>query len=297
LGEREIRMSLREQLESGKFIVVSEIQPPKGLNTSELLENADFLRGRVDFILVPDLQNAVMRLGSLATCHALKQKGMMPIFQIACRDRNRLALQSDLLNAAALGIENILVVKGEDPTVGDHPEAKAVFDLTSAELISVIQGLQKGHDMAGNDLDGFPRFFTGAEVNPGLEPGALELEIVDMEKQIRNGANFFVTPAVFDINLLEKFIKKVEHLKVPIFAGVTILKSAGMARYMNRAMRGVFVPEETITKLLKAPDRLKASTEIASSLIKEVKNLCRGIYIIPIGWESRVPVVLDAAGL
>ncbi len=290
-------MSLREQLESGKFIVVSEIQPPKGLNTSELLENADFLRGRVDFILVPDLQNAVMRLGSLATCHFLKKKGMRPIFQIACRDRNRLALQSDLLNAAALGIENILVVKGEDPTVGDHPEAKAVFDLTSAELISVIEGLQKGHDMAGNDLDGFPRFFTGAEVNPGLEPGALELEIVDMEKQIRNGANFFVTPAVFDIDLLEKFIKKVEHLKVPIFAGVTILKSAGMARYMNRAMRGVFVPEETITKLLKAPDRLKTSTEIASGLIKEMKNLCRGIYIIPIGWESRVPVVLDAAGL
>jgi 5,10-methylenetetrahydrofolate reductase len=290
-------MSLREQLESGKFIIVSEIQPPKGIDTRELLENADFIKGRVDFVVVPDLQNAVMRLGSLATCHFLKEKGVRPILQIACRDRNRLALQSDLLNAAAFGIENIIVVKGEDPSLGDHPEAKPVFDLTSIELISVIQGLQKGHDMAGNDLDGFPKFLIGAEVNPGLELGALELEISDMEKQIRNGANFFLTPPIFDTVLLEKFMKKVEHLKVPILAGVTILKSAGMARYMNRIMRGVFVPEETITKLLKAPDKLKASTEIASNLIKEMRDLCQGIYMIPIGWEKRVPAVLDAAGL
>jgi len=289
-------MSLREQLESGKFIIVSEIQPPKGIDTRELLENADFLKGRVDFVVVPDLQNAVMRLGSLATCYLLKQRGIRPILQIACRDRNRLALQSDLLNAAAFGIENVLVVEGEDPSLGDHPEAKPIFDLTSIELISVIQGLQKGHDMAGNDLDGFPHFFVGAEVNPGLEPGALELEIADMEKQIRNGANFFLTPAIFDAGLLERFMRKAQHLKVPIFAGVTILKSAGMARYMNRVMKGVFVPEETITKLLKAPDKLKASTEIASSLIKEVKNLCQGIYMIPIGWEKRVPAILDAAG-
>ncbi len=290
-------MSLREQLESGKFIIVSEIQPPKGIDTRELLENADFLKGRVDFVVVPDLQNAVMRLGSLATCHLLMQRGIKPVLQIACRDRNRLALQSDLLNAAVLGIDNVLVIQGEDPSLGDHPEAKPVFDLTSIELISVIQGLQKGHDMAGNDLDGFPKFFVGAEVNPGLEPGALELEISDMEKQIRMGANFFLTPAIFDIDLLEKFMRKVEHLKVPIFAGVTILKSAGMARYMNRVMRGVFVREETITKLLKAPDKLKASTEIASSLIKGMKGLCQGIYVIPIGWEKRVPAVLDAAGL
>ena len=290
-------MTLREQLESGKFVIVSEIQPPKGIDTKELLENADFLKGRVDFVVVPDLQNAVMRLGSLASCHLLKQKGIRPILQMACRDRNRFALQSDLLNAAAFGIENVLVVQGEDPSLGDHPEAKPVFDLTSIELISAIQGLQKGHDMAGNDLDGFPKFFVGAEVNPGLEPAALELEIADMEKQIRNGANFFLTPAIFDTVLLEKFMRKVEHLKVPIFAGVTILKSAGMARYMNRVMRGVFVSEETVTKLLKAPDKLKASTEIASNLIKEMKNLCQGIYMIPIGWEKRVPAILDAAGL
>jgi methylenetetrahydrofolate reductase (NADPH) len=290
-------MSLREQLESGKFIVTSEIQPPKGINTEELLENADFLKGRVDFVVVPDLQNAVMRLGSLVTCYLLKQRGIKSIFQIACGNRNRLALQSDLLNAAVLGIENVLVVEGEEPPLGDHPDAKPVYDLTSIELISVIQGLQKGHDMTGNDLDGFPKFFIGAEVNPGLEPGALELEIADMEKKIRNGANFFLTPAIFDPLLLEKFIKKVEHLRVPVFAGVTILKSAGMARYMNRVMKGVFVPEEIITKLLKAPDKLKASTEIASGLIREAKNLCQGIYMIPIGWEKRVPAVLDAAGL
>jgi 5,10-methylenetetrahydrofolate reductase len=290
-------MSLREQLESGKFIVVSEIQPPKGIDTSGLLESADHLKGRVDFVVVPDLQNAVMRLGSLASCHLLKQKGLIPIFQITCRDRNRLALQSDLLHAAGLGIENVLVVDGEDPKLGDHPEAKAVFDLTAVELIAAIQGLQKGHDMAGNDLEGFPKFFVGAQVNPGLEPGALELEIADMEKKIRNGANFLFTPAIFDSKVLEKFVRKVEHFKAPIFAGVTILKSAGMARYMNRVMKDVFVPEETITKLLKAPDTVKASTEIAAELINEIKTLCRGIYIIPIGWENRVPAVLDAANL
>jgi 5,10-methylenetetrahydrofolate reductase len=288
-------MSLREQLETGKFIVVSEIQPPKGIDTGELLENAAFLKGRVDFVVVPDLQNAVMRLGSLATCHFLKQKGIEPIFQVTCRDRNRLALQSDLLSVAALAIENVLAVEGQDPKLGDHPETKPVYDLTSIDLISTIQGLQKGHDMAGNDLNGFPKFLVGAEVNPGLEPGALELEVADMEKKIRNGASFFLTPAIFDPHLFEKFMRKVEHLKVPIFAGVTILKSAGMARYLNRVMKGILVPEETIAKLLKAPDKLKASTEIASSLIREMKNMCRGVYIIPIGWEKRVPAVLDAA--
>ena len=290
-------MSLREQLGSGKFIVISEIQPPKGIDTKELLENGDFLKGRVDFVVVPDLQNAVMRLGSLATCYLLKQKGIRPIFQIACRDRNRLALQSDLLNAAVLDIENVLVVEGDDPPLGDHPEAKPVFDVTSIELISVIGGLQKGHDMAGNDLDGFPKFFIGAEVNPGLEPGALELEIADMEKKIRNGANFFLTAAIFDPHLFEKFMRKVEHLKVPILAGITILKSAGMARYMNRVMKGVFVPEETIEKLLKAPDKLKASTDIASTLVREMKDICQGICVIPIGWEKRVPAILDAVGI
>ena len=290
-------MSLRELLESGKFTIISEIQPPKGINTSELLESVDYLKGRVDFVVVPDLQNAVMRLGSLATCYFLKQKGLRPIFQVTCRDRNRLALQSDLLNAAALGLHDVLVVQGEDPKLGDHPEAKPVFDLTSIELLSVIQGLQKGHDMAGNDLDGFPRFFVGAVVNPALEPGALELEIADMEKKIRNGANFFLTPPIFDPELLKKFTNKIERFKAPIFAGVTILKSAGMARYMNRVMQEVFVPEEIITKLLKAPDNVKASTEIAADLIREMKNLCRGIYIVPIGWEKRVPAVLDAAGI
>src|SRR3989338_4528413 len=198
-------MSFTEKVETGKFIVTSEIGPPKGIDIKEMLEDADLVKNRVDAINVTDLQSSVMRLGSLAVCHLLKDRGIEPVFQVTCRDRNRLALQSDLLSAAVLGIENILALTGDYPTLGDHPEAKPVFDLDSVQPLEVIKTLQEGKDMKGNPLKGSPKFCVGAVVNPGADP--IEPEIIKMEKKIEAGAKFFQTQAVHDIELFKKFLK------------------------------------------------------------------------------------------
>ena len=289
-------MTFKEKLRLGKFIVTSEIGPPKGIETKILLEDAELIRGRVDGINVTDLQSSVMRLGSLAVCSLLKQKDFEPIFQMTCRDRNRLALQSDLLSAAALGIENILILTGDHPTLGDHPEAKPVFDLDSVQLLQVARKLEQGFDMKGNKLIGAaPKFCLGAVVNPGADP--LDPQIMKMEKKIEAGAEFFQTQAVYDVKLFENFLSKIKHLKVPILAGIVLLKSAGMAKYMNKNVAGVFVPDNLIKEMEETKDKVAQSVEIASQLIKELKPMCQGIHLMPIGWDKVVPKVLDAAGI
>ena len=225
-------MSFCDKIRSGKFIVTSEIGPPKGIDTSEILEDADLIKGRVDAVNVTDLQSSVLRLGSLVVCHLLKARGIEPILQMTCRDRNRLALQSDLLSAAVLGIENVLVLTGDYPSAGDHPEAKPVFDLGSVELLDVVKGLQAGRDMKGNILKGTPKFCVGAVVNPGADP--LEPEIIKMEKKVEAGALFFQTQAIYDIELYKRFLDASKHLKTTILAGIILLKSAGMASPSRR---------------------------------------------------------------
>lgn len=288
-------MTFCDKIKAGKFIVTSEIGPPKGIDIKEALEDADLIKGKVDAINVTDLQSSVMRLGSLAVCHLLKDRAIEPIFQITCRDRNRLALQSDLLSAAALGIENVLALTGDYTTLGDHPEAKPVFDLGSIELLDVIRSLEEGKDMKGNALKGAPKFCVGAVVNPGADP--LEPEIIKMEKKISSGALFFQTQAVYDIELFKRFLDAAKHLKTTILAGIVLLKSAGMAKYMNKNVAGVFVPDNLIKELVETKDKSAQSIEIAARLIKELKPLCQGIHIMPIGWDRKVPLVLDAAGL
>lgn len=290
-------MSLREAIDSGKFIVTSEIGPPKGIDVEEILKDAELIKGRVDGINVTDLQSSVMKLGSLAMCHLLKERGHDPVFQLTCRDRNRLALQSDLLSAATLGIENVLVITGDHPSLGDHPQAKSVFDIDSIQLLEAIKGLQQGHDMAGNKLESVPKFCVGAAVNPGADP--LEPQIIKMEKKIEAGAVFFQTQAVYDVKLFSKFMDGIKHLRAIVLAGIVLLKSAGMARYMNENVAGVHVPDELIKEMeeVSKEDRPKKSIEIAARLINELKGLCQGVHIMPIGWEKRVPLVLDAAGL
>jgi 5,10-methylenetetrahydrofolate reductase len=288
-------LNFKEKIQSGKFLLTSEIGPPKGIQTKVILEEAELIRGRVDAINVTDLQSSVMRLGSLAVCALLKQKGFEPIFQITCRDRNRLALQSDILSAASLGIENILVLTGDHTTLGDHPDAKPVFDLDSVQLLQVIEKLQEGFDMKDNKLEGAaPKFCVGAVVNPGADP--IEPQIIKMEKKIDAGAEFFQTQAVYDIKVFENFLSKIKHLKTTILAGIVLLKSAGMARYMNKNVAGVFVPDNLIKEMEETKDKAAKSVEIASRLIKELKPLCQGIHIMPIGWGKLLPVVLDAAG-
>ena len=289
-------MTFKEKLQSGKFLLTSEIGPPKGIETQKMFEDAELIRTRVDAINVTDLQSSVMRLGSLAVCSLLKQKGFEPIFQMTCRDRNRLALQSDLLSAAVLGIENVLILTGDHTTLGDHPDAKPVFDLDSVQLLQVAGKLQQGLDMKGNKLEGAaPKFCLGAVVNPGADP--LEPQIMKMEKKIEAGAQFFQTQAVYDIKTFENFLNKTKHLKTTIMAGIVLLKSAGMARFMNKNVAGVFVPDDLIKEMEATKDKVATSVEIASRLIKELKPMCQGIHIMPIGWDKVVPKVLDASGL
>ena len=289
-------MTFKEKIQSGKFLVTSEIGPPKGIETKTILEDAELIRGRVDAINVTDLQSSVMRLGSLAVCSLLKQKDFEPIFQVTCRDRNRLALQSDILSAAALGIENILALTGDHTTLGDHPEAKPVFDLDSVQLLQVIRKLEQGLDMKGNKLEGAPpKFCAGAVVNPGADP--LEPQIIKMEKKISAGAEFFQTQAVYDLKIFENFLSKSKHLKTTILAGIVLLKSAGMAKYMNKNVAGVFVPDNLIKEMEETKDKQTKSVEIAARLIKELKPMCQGIHVMPIGWDKVVPRVLDASNL
>ncbi|MBI3991250.1 MAG: methylenetetrahydrofolate reductase, partial [Candidatus Omnitrophica bacterium] len=278
-------MSLKEKIQAGKFLLTSEVGPPKGIETKTLLEDAELIRGRVDAINVTDLQSSVMRLGSLAVSSLLKQKGFEPIFQVTCRDRNRLALQSDILSAAALGIENLLILTGDHPTLGDHPEAKPVFDLDSVQLLQVVGKLQEGFDMKGNKLEGLlPKFCVGAVVNPGADP--IEPQILKMEKKIEAGAEFFQTQAVYDIKIFDNFLSKIKHLKTTILAGIVLLKSAGMARYMNKNVAGVVVPDNLIKEMEETKDKVTTSVAIAARLIKDLKPMCHGIHIMPIGWDK-----------
>jgi len=291
-------MSLRALLDAAKFVVTAEVGPLKGTDTTEIEEVAELLRGRVDAANVTDQQSSVMRLGSLATCHLLRERGLEPVFQVTCRDRNRLALQSDLLSAHVLGIENILAITGDLPALGDHPEAKPVYDLDSVQLLWVIKRLNEGYDMMGNELSGKPNFFPGAVVNPGADTEtALDLQLIKMEKKIALGAKFFQTQAIYDIDAFVKFMKRVEGFNIPILAGIIPLKSAGMARFMNKNVAGVFVPEELINKLATAEDKTQTGIGIAADLIKQLKDICHGVHIMAIGWEKRVPEILDAAGL
>jgi len=292
----ENKMTFKEKIQAGKFLLTSEVGPDKGIHTQRLLQDAELIRNKVDAINVTDLQSSIMRLGSLTVSFLLKQKGFEPIYQLTCRDRNRLALQSDLLSAAALGIENILIATGDHPRLGDHPEAKPVFDLDSVQLLQVAKKLESGFDMQGHKLEGSaPKFCIGAVVNPGADP--LAPQIMKMEKKIAAGAEFFQTQAVFDVKTFEIFISKIKPVKVPIMAGIVLLKSAGMARYMNEHVSGISVPEELITEIDASKDKVATSIEIASRLIKQLKPLCQGIHIMSIGWEKIVPQVLEASGL
>jgi len=279
-------------------VVTAEVGPLKGTDTTEIKEVAELLRGRVAAANVTDQQSSVMKLGSLATCYLLKEAGLEPVFQMTCRDRNRIALQSDLLSAWVLGVGNVLAITGDLPSLGDHPQAKPVYDIDSVQLLWVMKKLNEGYDMVGNELQGKPDFFPGAVVNPGADTEAsFELQLIKMEKKIEAGARFFQTQAIYDANIFAKFMKRVEGFNVPIFVGIIPLKSAGMAKYMNKNVAGVFVPEELIEQMAQTEDKVRTGIEIAARLIRELKGVCQGIHIMPIGWEKRVPAILDAAGL
>ena len=285
-----------------KFVITSEIGPPKGWQVQHLIEEVKkYLKDKVDAINVTDNQSSVMRFGSLGMCILLKQNGFEPIYQVTCRDRNRIALQSDILTAAAFGIENLLLLTGDHTVLGDHKDAKPVFDLDSVSLIYTVKRLMEGYDLAGNKLEGEPpSFCIGAVVSPEAEP--LELHLFKMEKKILAGAEFFQTQLVFNP---EKFIKFIDIVrknfgKIPILAGITILKSVAMAKYMNENVAGVNVPEHLIEELKRDDKKTKSGQtgiEISAKIIKEIKNYCEGIHIMPLGWYHKIEDLLSLAGL
>ena len=291
-------MALKEALESGKFAVTTEVGPLKGTDISEVVELAEILHGKVDGINVTDQQSAVMRLGSLAVCSIMVQKDTDPVFQMTCRDRNRIALQSDLLSASVLGVNNVLVISGDYPTLGDHIDAKEVYDLDSEQLLWTINRMNEGYDLVGNELQGKTDFFVGAVVKPVSDTNeSFELQLAMMEKKISVGARFFQTQAVYDVAAFEKFMNQAAQFNVPVLAGVIPLKSAGMARYMNKNVSGVFVPEHMIEEMAKTKDKTKTGLELAAQLIKDLKDFSQGVHIMAIGWEKKVPDILELAGL
>jgi len=291
-------MKLTERFKQGKFVITCEVGPPKGIEIEKILNELEPLRTKVDAFNVTDLQSSVMRIGSLAPCRLLKERGLEAIMQLTCRDRNRLGLQSDVLSAAVLGIENLLCLTGDHPRLGDHPQAMPVFDLDSVQLLAAVKSLMNGKDIAGNDLEGKPpQFALGAVVNPGAEP--LDPQILKMEKKVAAGAEFFQTQAVYEVDKFADFMKKVKHLNMPIMAGIVLLKSPAMAKFMNANVAGIHVPDEIINELAGVPkeQRVQKSLEISARLIKQLKDLCQGIHIMSLGWERHVPTVLEMAGL
>jgi 5,10-methylenetetrahydrofolate reductase len=197
-----------------------------------------------------------------------------------------------------LGIKNVLALTGDHTTLGDHPQAMPVFDLDSVGLLNVIGKINEGFDMSGNELKGAPDFFPGAVVNPGADTeAALEMQIIKMEKKIEAGAKFIQTQGVYDLDLFEKFMKRIEGFKTTILGGVILLKSAGMAKFMNKNVAGVFVPESLIKEMETTKDKVKTSIEIAARLIKGMKDICQGVHIMALGWEKKIPMVLEEAGL
>lgn len=289
-------MPLQERIRSEKFIVLGEFEPPKGSDFSTHLKNANAVRGRVEAILVPEMANAVLKASSLGGCAFFEKEGIESIFQVCCRDRNRLALQADILAAGALGIKNIMALSGENITHGDHPQARAVDDLNLIELLEVIQRLQEGKDMAGIELKGSPQFCIGSTMDTGSPGGLLEMELDNLKKKIDLGVGYVITNPIFDLRRFQQFIKRIDLDRIAVIPTVLLLKSAGMARYIDRNVKGISIPPEIIRGIQKAPDKVKECIKIAGGIITRMKEMgMAGVLISTMGWENRLPQVLDEA--
>ena len=292
-------MRITELFDNGQFVVTAEVGPPKGFHIEHMVEEAKQNLSGITAVNVTDNQSSVMRLGSLATCKALKDAGLLPIYQLTCRDRNRMALESDLLSAAMFGIDNILCLTGDHTKMGDHPGAKPVFDLDSVSLLHTVCQLEKGVDLGGNALVGEPpKFAKGAVVSPCSD--SVDAQLAKMERKVMAGADYFQTQAVFEPEKFISFMEKAKQFGKPVQLGVIIPKGAGMCKFMNKNVAGVHVPDEMIARLAADPERAKAGVtgvEIAAEIIKACKPYCQGVHIMALGWESKVPALLEQAGL
>jgi len=289
-------MAIDDKIQSGEFVVLGEFEPPKGADFSPLLTNANLVKGRVDAFVIPEMANAVMKASSLGGCCFLQTHGFETVLQVSCRDRNRLALQADILAAAGIGISSVMVVPGEEIRYGDHHQARAVYDLDLMELLDGIARLKQGKDMAGIELQGTPRFFVGTTFNAGATGGAMGIELEELQKRVEKGVQFVITTPVFDVKGFQQTLSRMEGFGAAIIPTVLLLKSAGMARYIDRNIGHISIPADTIRSIQKAPDKVRQCVRIAGELIKQLKQLdVAGVLVSTIGWEDKLPQVLDAA--
>jgi len=291
--------SFKEALNSGKFVVTSEVGPPKGTNIEKMLHDINILKDKVDAINVTDHQSSVMRFPSLGGCLYIKEQGGEPILQMTCRDRNQLALQADLLLAYVRGIRNVLCLTGDAVVVGDHKQAEGVFELDSCQLLRAIRQMETGKDLGGNDLDGAVKFCAGAIVTPEAQP--IEPQLIKFEKKVEAGAEFFQTQAIYDLDNFRNFMQFARKFPVKILAGIVLLTSARMAKYMTENVPGIFVPQVLVDEMASAPkgEAVKKGIEIAGRMIAALKKdkVCDGVHIMAIGKEEVVPDILAVAGL
>jgi len=291
-------MPLQEKIKAGKFVVLSEFEPPKGSDFSSLLKSANPIRGRVEAIVVPEMANAVLKASSLGGCAFLQREGIETVLQVCCRDRNRLALQADILAAGALGVKNIMAISGGDIRFGDHPHARTVNDLALVELLETIQSIGNGKDLAGIELRGTPRFCIGSTMDTAVSGGLLEIELENLKKKLDLGVGYVVTNPIFDIRRFQQFMKRVDTGHVGVIPTVLLLKSAGMARYIDRNVKGISIPSEMVRNIQKAPDKARECIRIAAGLITRIKEMgMAGVLVSTLGWEDRLPQILDEAKL
>ena len=286
-------MHLKNKFDVGKFTILAEMQPPKGVNVSAMVNSALRVQKSVDAFLVPEMGNAVMRMSSLGGAMMLQSKGLETIMQVNCRDRNRIALQADLLAAYGCGIINVMGVKGEDPSLGDHHQAKAVHDIDLMTLFKAIATLQSGKDLAGSELSGAPAFLTGAAVNARATGDELNKELERMAVEAEAGVDFFIAPPVFDTGAIAAFMDNVDLKKYRVLPTVMLLKSVGMARYLDRHLN-LTISQDLIKRMMRAPDKATESLTIATEIIAAMKEAgFAGVLISAMGWEDKLQKLMD----
>lgn len=290
-------MSLQKRLSANEFVVLAEMHTPKGVNISRLVNDARRMKGRIDAIVVPDMDNGIMRMSALAGGVLMQQQGVEAIIHVYCRDRNRMALQGDMLAAYVLGVQNLLVTHSEDIEQSDHREAKQVFDLDEVELVQVIATLNQGKDMGGFELDGVPEFTAGCTIAPYSDEKSLAGELEAAAKKIEAGAAYIMTPPVFDLDSFAGFMEKAKELNAPVIPTVFLLKSLAIAQYIARSEPGANISEDLIKRIRKSSDRELEGIKIAGETVAALKDLSQGVMLQTLGWEHKLPEILDLAGL
>ena len=290
-------MKLKKALEKKKFVVTSEIQPPIDEDPKELIKRLELVRGRVDGVTVPELEIEGIVGDSIKTCELLKQNRFDAIYQTTTREKNRLQIQKDLIRAHETGVENLLVFTEDYRITGDSLQEMMFFHVDSGKLLSVLEHLGEGQTVDGKELPAKAQFTFGSGIESRWGKDVPDLEMREMEEMTKIGTSYFLTTPIFDVGLFEKFMKQVNTFGVPIIAEVMILRTAGMAQFLNRHFKSGLVPDWIIKKMAKTTDRQKASVEIFTEIVSGLKDLCHGIHIITIGAEDKLRYYLDAARL